>query len=91
MHRSCGGNAPYRRIFKFSPPSFRFVEPDLVLDSNILLQRIVIVSSGRAPDPDVAGVITEVFRWLENESDALNAVSHLLNGIEAAIKPSSPH
>ena len=24
--RSCGGNAPYRRIFKSSPPSFRFLE-----------------------------------------------------------------
>ena len=24
--QSCGGNAPYRRIFKPSPPSFRFLE-----------------------------------------------------------------
>ena len=34
----------------------------------------VIISSyvdeGRAPDADVAEVITEVFRWLENENDA---------------------
>ena len=26
VRRSCGGNAPYRRIFKSSPPSFRFLE-----------------------------------------------------------------
>ena len=28
------------------------------------------VSGDWAPDADVAEVITEVFRWLENESDA---------------------
>ena len=43
--------------------------------SNVLLQRIAMVSGDRAPDADVAEVITEVFQWLENESDALNAVS----------------
>ena len=55
-------------------------EPDgsnRLLDShsNVLLQRIAMVSGDRAPDADVAEVITEVFQWLENESDALNAVS----------------
>lgn len=56
-------------------------EPDgsnRLLDShsNVLLQRIAMVSGDRAPDADVAEVITEVFQWLENESDALNAVSN---------------
>ena len=59
--------------------------------SNVLLQRIAMVSGDRAPDADVAEVITEVFQWLENESDALNAVSHLLNCVKAPLKPSCPH
>ena len=90
--RPCGGNAPYRRIFKSSSSSFRFLEICKTWPSTrFSLERLAPANSygirwsstgRRCRRTDYWSFLTWKWKWCLERCELF---------IETAIKPSSPH